>query len=128
PRKIDLSSPEATITAYCRAPDVSTAKQVFYPALNLQEQKRFEKPIWTDCTIVEVRETKEIGRYLGDIEGRPGFSAQPGDVEVVKEVKMIDPSKGNPKTRFWYLLRNFNGEWKIIAHYHIPDANYPPLD
>ena len=124
---IDLSSPEATIKTYCEAvirADVSAVKQCIYEG-NKVEEKSFEKPIWSSCRIVKVQQTKDIGRYLGD--GTRLFS-QSGDVEIVQEVKMIHPAKGNPKTKFWYLLRKFDAQWKIISHSHIPDKNYPPLD
>lgn len=81
------------------------------------------KPLWTNCKIVEIHQTKSVGKYLGH-----GLSMESGDVEVVAEVKMIDPAKGNPLTNFWYALRNIKGEWKITSTAHIPDANYPRLD
>jgi hypothetical protein len=64
-----------------------------------------------------------VGKTLGG-----GLVGEQGGIEVVTEVKMIDPTKGNPKTRFWYLLRNLSGEWKIISLSHVPDKNYPRLD
>ena len=123
-RKIDLSSPDATIKTYCQATDVFIMKQCFYSGEKLEE-KSFKKPIWTDCAIIEKRETDKIGQYLGD--GSKLF-IQSGDIEIITEVKMKDPKKGNPKTKFWYLLRNFDGNWKIISHSHISDTNYPDYD
>jgi hypothetical protein len=101
-------------------------QQCFNPGAKLEEEsfkKRIKKRIWTECKIIAVKETKRMNMELGE-----GLFSKAGDVEVVQEVKMNDPSKGNPKTRFWYLLRNFDGEWKIISHSHIPDKNYPPED
>lgn len=121
--KIDLSSPSATINTYCQAvklADISIVRECFFPDGRLEEES-FKKPIWSECKIVKVERTKRIGMELGG-----GLFSRSGDVEVVKEVKMIHPKKGNPKTKFWYLLRNFDGKWKIISHSHIPDKNYPP--
>jgi purine nucleoside phosphorylase len=86
------------------------------------EEKSFAKPSWTECLVIETHKAKEIGIYLGS-----GLYMQPEDVEVVTEVKMIDPPKGNPLTKFWHALRNVKGEWRITSTSHIPDANYPPL-
>jgi hypothetical protein len=119
--KVDLSSPAATIRTYCDARDFDTVKQCFYPDANLEE-KSFQNPIWTECKILKVQKTKRINMELGS-----GLFSKAGDVEVIQEVKMIHPAKGNPKTKFWYLLRNFEGEWKIISNSQIPDKNYPPL-
>lgn len=123
---IDLSSPRAAVETYCQgviSSDINAVKNSFYKGEVME--KAYEKPIWTNCVVIEVKETKDIGRYLGD---RTKLTSKIGDVEVVKEAVMIDAAKGNPRTRYWYLLRNFDGAWKIISHSHIPDANYPPLD
>lgn len=123
-RKVDLSTPEATIKAYCQGTEITTAKKhIYYGAKS--DGKSFEKPIWTDCTIIEKREAGKVGQYLGD---ESKLFIQSGDIEIITEVKIKDPKKGNPNTRFWYLLRNFEGEWKIISHSHIPDTNYPAYD
>lgn len=122
---IDLSSPEAAIKTYCDATirsDLSAIQEIFHPSRQIQENS-FNKPIYTECKIVKKDKTKLAGRDLGY-----GLTEQREDVEVITEVKMIHPEKGNPKTKFWYLLRNIEGNWKIISHSHIPDKNYPPLD
>lgn len=110
---------------YCEAlktGDFFAVKQCFDQSDRLEEEG-FKKPIWTECRIVESYKTKLAGKRFEE-----GLVVQSGDVEVVKEVKMIHPEKGNPKTRFWYLLRDFDGKWRIISHSHIPDKNYPPID
>lgn len=122
---IDLSSPDATIRTYCDVPtrsDLSVIKELFYPSREIEEES-FKKPIWTECRIVKKEKTKLVGMDLGS-----GLIGQQGDVEVITEVRMVDPQKGNPKTKFWYLLRNIAGNWRIISHSHIPDKNYPALD
>jgi hypothetical protein len=116
----DLSSPRATMRAYCQAEDPSLIRQLFHPDLKLEEGM-FRRPIWTECKVIKVGKTKLLDKPLGG-----GLVTMRGDTEVVTEVKMIDPAKGNPKTRFWHLLRNLKGEWKIISLSHIPDKNYPP--
>lgn len=123
--KADLSSPTATILTYCNAvsrADLSTVRESFHPNLKL-EQEGFKKPIWSECRIIKKNKTRLAGKDIGE-----GFVAQRGDVEVTIEVRMIDPQKENPKTRFWYLLRNVEGNWKIISTSHLPDKNYPRMD
>ncbi len=120
---IDLSTPEATITTYCNAKSASVIQQCFYP--NIKLEKEIYTPIWTECIIIEKRPTNKVGKYLG---AGTGLVIEPEDIEIVAEVKMIDPPRNNPRKRFWYLLRSFGQEWKIISHSHIPDNNYPALD
>jgi hypothetical protein len=123
--RIDLSSPNATVMTYCNAAkkaDFSMIRQTFHPNLKLEE-KSFKKPAWSECRIVKDSNSTLIGKDLGS-----GFLVQNGDIEVILEVRMIDPAKGNPKTNFWFLLRNVEGNWKIISNSHVPDKNYPPLD
>lgn len=97
-------------------------RQLFHPDVKLEEGS-FRRPIWTTCKVIKTRKTRLVGKTLGG-----GLVGEQGGIEVVTEVKMIDPTKGNPKTRFWYLLRNLSGEWKIISLSHVPDKNYPRLD
>ena len=122
---IDLSSPDATILTYCQAvkrADFSAVRETFHENARLEEAS-FKKPLWTECKILDKHKTKLVGQDLGN-----GLRAQGEDVEVVTEAKMIDVPKGNPKTKFWYLLRKVGAAWKIISNSHIPDKNYPPLD
>lgn len=123
-KKIDLSSPEATINSYCKAEDICTIKKCFYSETKIEEGS-FKKRIWSECAVVETRPTGKVGQSIGV---GTGLVIKTGDIEIVTEVKMIDPSKNNPTTRFWYLLRNFDGKWKIISHSHVPDRNYPAYD
>ena len=121
---IDLSSPDAAIHTYCDAvarSDLSAIRQVLYTAQDIEEES-FKEPIWTQCRIVSKHKTNLVGTNLGG-----GLTAKSGDVEIIVEVTMIDPQKGNPKTRFWYLVRNFEGDWKIVSHSHVPDEEYPQL-
>ena len=123
--KIDLSSPEATILTYCNAvkrADFSAVRETIHEGARLEETS-FKKPLWSECKIINKHKTKLVGEDLGG-----GLRGEHGDIEVTTGVKMIDAPKGNPKTRFWYLLRNISGHWKIISHSHIPDKNYPALD
>ena len=118
----DLSSPKATMVAYCQAEDPSLIKQLFHQDLKLEEGT-LRRRIWTECKVIKTWKTRLVGKTLGG-----GLVVEQGDIEVVTEVRMIDLAKGNPKTRFWYLLRNVNGDWKIISLAHIADKNYPRLD
>jgi hypothetical protein len=118
----DLSSPKATMRTYCKTENPSLIRQLFHPEFKPEEES-LRRPIWTECKVIKASKTRLSGKPLGG-----GLVAMQGDTEVVIEVKMIDPAKGNPKTRIWHLLRNFKGEWKIISVSHIPDKNYPAQD
>jgi hypothetical protein len=85
------------------------------------------KRIWSECRILEKKPAKRVGKKIVLPEDTV-LIINKNDVEIVIEVKMIHQKKGNPKTKFWYLLRNFNGKWKIISDTHIPDKNYPAYD
>ena len=122
---VDQSSPEATIKMFCNSNDIQIVRQCFHPSIKLE--KSMGKRIWSECRIIDKRPTDIIGRKI--VLGKDLFLiANKEDVEIVIETKMIQPKKNNPKTKFWYLLRNFNGEWKIISFSHIPDKNYPAYD
>ena len=114
---VDLSTPESTVLSYCNATDIESIRSCFADGTPLE--KGIATRIWSSCRIVEVRPATIDG-------GSPPVKS--GDFEVVTEVRMIDPDRGNPLTRFWYLLREIRGEWKIISNSHIPDEHYPPLD
>ena len=115
----DLSSPEATVKGYCTNGGGIVQK---YFNFNV-DSKIMGKKIWSDCSVITVRRTDKVGQHL-----LRNLVVESDDVEVITEVKMVHPDKGNPTTRFWYLLRNFDGKWKIIEYSHIPDKNYPDYD
>ena len=115
--EIDLSSPASTVLSYCNSDDLETIRSCFESGTPLEEG--IARRIWSSCRIVEVRPARVNGGSA---------QAQDGDVEVVTEVRMIDSAKGNPLTRFWYLLREHHGRWKIVSNSHIADEHYPPLE
>lgn len=121
--KIDLSSPEATINTYCDAESSEIIQQCFHPSIKVE--KRSEQRIWTECNIIDKYPTDKVGQSLGI---NTGLVVEVGDIEVVTEVRMIDPAQKNPTTRFWYLLRQLDGKWKIISISHISDRKYPSYD
>jgi hypothetical protein len=114
---VDLSTPAATVLSYCNADDLDRIRSCFESGTPLE--MGIAKRIWSSCRIVSVGPAK--------IDGGSN-RAKHGDVEVVIEVRMIDPDRGNPLTRFWYLLREKSGQWKIISNAHIADDHYPMLD
>jgi len=122
---IDLSTPEATIKLYHTSNKIEEIKRCFYQNEDIGDQ--FKVKIWSEYKILD----KKITNMTGDsipVSPSSYITVKSTDVEIITEVKMIHQSKNNPWTKYWYLLSNFNGQWKIIAYDHIPDKNYPPLD
>lgn len=115
---LDLSSPESTAMEYCRGAGEGV-KEIFHPPVDPDTFGSHEG--WSDCKIVEVKETTEIGE-----EYQAGLIVSKGDVEVVFEVTRAEKGFGKFKARYWQLLRNFNGKWKIISWYRVPDKNFQP--
>jgi hypothetical protein len=116
--EIDLSTPEAAIMTYCTAQDQETQNAVLCCGI------MFDGPFIPDrdCTIVEIGPAHDDGAITADGPIRAD------DVEITTEVTERHPDKGDVRARYWYMLRNFNGEWKIIAWYYIPDENFPDID
>jgi len=124
--RVDFSAPEKTIETYYvyhageNAYNKAVVTDCFYP---LGRYSGGLDRWWSEFEIVEQRPTDKAGDSYS-----PGVVISPEAVEIIVEVKMVDPAKGNPKTKFWYLLQNFAGVWKIVGHSYIPDENYPPID
>lgn len=117
--EIDLSTPEMAILTYCTAPDRETENAVICCGIKLNG------PYipWRDCKIAEIGPAHDVGAPLPD-----AGPIRADDVEIVTEVTERHPDKGDVRARFWYMLRNYDGEWKIISWYYIPDENFPDID
>lgn len=113
---IELGTPEATVRSFCLGSGLETARRTFYPGAVLEPT--IAERIWFDCTIIESTPAIPIGQYLGHIGkygNDTGFTIQAGDVEVVTQVRLDLPRENNPEARFWYILRKFGDEWRILA-------------
>jgi hypothetical protein len=117
----DFSSPEKTIKTYYEYYyDRDILSNCFYPPVPINYEL---KKIWLEYKIVEKKKTEKAGERLFS-----GVLISKDALEIIVEVKMDHPEKGNPKTKFWYLLQEIHGKWKILEHSHISDEFYPPLD
>ena len=117
--KINLNTPENTIKSYYEAKNNTEASRCFIENNYQGSVKKF----WIEYRIIEKKPTTKKGHITTS-----GVIVKKDAIEITTEVKMNHPKKGNPVTKFWYHLQKFSNEWLIIEHYHIPDANYPPID
>jgi len=116
----DFSLPEKTIESYYEYyKNKDIISNCFYPP----DFKGSLEKFWKSYCIVSKKKTNKIGEITFS-----GVEISVDAVEIIVEVTMEHAQKGNPKTRFWYLVQKFNGEWKIIDHSHISDKNYPAYD
>jgi hypothetical protein len=116
-----FSSPQNTIkTYYENYYNRKIVSSCFYPPASVTGG--LDK-WWLEYHILETTQSKRAGKtsYSGVVISNDA-------VEIIVEVTMNHPKKGNPKTKFWYLLQKVNGAWKIIEHSHIADKNYPAYD
>lgn len=122
--EVDLSSPEATVLGYCYS-DVATVQQYFAHKI---EPEVMGGKSWLECKVHSVGPTDEVGMHYGVIPGFGEVVVQPGDMEVVLEVKLDIPESGYPKTKYSYLVRKIEGAWKIYTYSHIDDEVIPAYD
>jgi hypothetical protein len=119
--KGDFSSPQNTIkTYYENYYDRNTVSKCFYPPASITGG--LDK-WWLEYNIHATKPSDKVGK-----SSSAGVVISSDAIEIVVEVTMNHPKKGNPKTKFWYLLQKVNGGWKIIEHSHISDKNYPAYD
>jgi len=117
---IDFSSPENTVkTYYEHYFDKDVVVKCFYPEQYFNKKDKW----WLDYKILKVEKSKKIGEKT-----HSNIVINRDAKEIVVEVTMNHSQKGNPKTKFWYLLQKVSDEWKIIEHSHIADKNYPTYD
>jgi len=117
---VDFRTPENTIQTYYKYYDNrDILSKCFYPAGFNGSLDKF----WTKYQIVDKRDTTKIGKTTNT-----GIVILKDAVEFIVEVEMRDSKKKNVKTKFWYLLQEIKGEWKIIDHSHISDELYTAYD
>jgi hypothetical protein len=116
----DFSTPENTVKTYYESySDTKIRENCFYTDTRWTGGN---KKIWKDYKIISIKNTKRSGKLIEKI------TVSKDALEVIVEVTMDHPQKGNPKTKFWYLLQKKGNEWKILSHSHIADKNYPAYD
>lgn len=115
--EVDLSTPESTSMGYCLGAGEKITEYFYDPI----DPKHFGYPSWSDCKIVESKKTDRVGEKYGH-----KLFIQEGDVEVTFETKIVGKKSGEIKARYWQLLRNFDGKWKIISWYRVPDKYFDP--
>jgi hypothetical protein len=121
--KIDLSTPEETIYTYLEAENLATINNCYYPGIKLENHTI----MWTDYRILEKKNTQLVGKNFGLSDGTT-IEISKDDIEIVAELHMDDPGKQNPWTKFWFLLKKYNGNWLILEQSYISDDNYPSYD
>ncbi|WP_126377292.1 hypothetical protein [Desulfovibrio ferrophilus] len=107
----EFSNPKAAVETYTTAETAEDAARCFPASWPLVERKAFFGRLgeWTDHNIVTVRPTLFKGERMSVYDGASVVIVAE-DMEVVQEVTRADG-----KQRFWYLLRDCEGQWKIIA-------------
>ncbi|MBU1001373.1 MAG: hypothetical protein KKE73_02500 [Proteobacteria bacterium] len=106
-----FSSPEAVVKAYTMAETAEDAARCFPSSWPLSQRKAFFGRLgtWTEQRIVSVRPTVFTGERMS-VYDVTSVVIIAEDQEIVQEVLREDG-----KQRFWYLLRDCEGQWKIIA-------------
>ena len=118
--EVDFCTPEKTIlTYYMNHNNRDVLSACFYPVGFDGSLEKF----WSKYQIIEKRVTTKSGEST-----HTGIVISKDSMEIIVEVEMKDANKNNPKTKFWYLLQQIEGEWKIIDHSHIPNGSYPAYD
>lgn len=99
----DLSTPENTVETFIKGyitGDKELSRKCLKDGSNLGDTG-FGIPFIKSYKIIEKREIDPATMY-----------GEAGDVEIIVEEQFIPEQIG----RFWYLLRKFGDEWKIIDH------------
>jgi len=107
-----FSSPKRTVQAFTQAADADEAARCFPSSWPLAARQAFFGRLgqWTEQHIVSVKPTVFTGERMSVYDGASVVIVKE-DQEVVQD--LLD-AKGK-KQRYWYLLRDCDGQWKIIA-------------
>lgn len=109
-----FSSPEATVRAYCLAEDAEAAARCFPDSWPEAERLALAGKVGTFVSqrIVSSGSTRFAGEPLA-VYGKASVVVDASDREVLQDVVRADGSR----ERWWYLLRDCAGRWKILALY-----------
>ena len=111
----DLATPKLTVLAYCKSGVFDLKSKYFhFPDKQIAHSK--SAPLdWKNCKVITVEKTKLIGRELDSSLVRDG------DVEVTLRVLEPDSNGTTAFSKYWFLLSDFDGNWKIISYSIISD-------
>lgn len=106
----DLATPKSTVLAYCKSGVFYLGSKYFHFPKERVANSNSSPLNWQACKVITIKKTHLIGAVVD------GGQVKNGDVEVVLQV--LEPnSKGMKDTnRYWFLLRDFDGNWKIISY------------
>lgn len=110
----EFSSPQGTVRAYCRAEDASAAAKCFPDSWPEAERLELAGRVgdFASERILSAGPTRFAGEPLA-VYGKATVVVDERDMEVLQEVVRED----GKTERWWYLLRDCNGQWKILALY-----------
>lgn len=116
----DFSTPENTIrTYYNHYADRDVLSECFHPPGFSGSLDKF----WSEYQIIERTNSTKTGESTNT-----GIVISEDAVELIVEVQVKDSENRDRQTKFWYLLQEIDGKWRIIDHSHIPDEVYPAYD
>lgn len=106
-----FSSPEATVRAFAEAENADEAARCFPASWPMDVRRSFFGRLgeWSEQRILSSRPTNFAGERMSVYDGASVVIVDE-DREVMQEVLREDG-----RQRFWYLLRDCEGQWKIIA-------------
>lgn len=106
-----FSSPEATVVTFAKAATADDAARCFPASWPIEVRRSFYGRLgaWTEQRILSSKPTNFTGERMSVYDGASVVIVSQ-DREVLQEVVREDG-----RQRFWYLLRDCEGQWKIIA-------------
>ena len=110
----EFSSPEATVRAYGLAEDAEQAARCFPDSWPMAERLAMAGKLgeFASQRIVSTRPTRFAGEPLA-VYGKASVVVDSADREVLQDIVRADGAT----ERWWYLLRDCAGSWKILALY-----------
>ncbi|WP_461209546.1 hypothetical protein [Desulfocurvus sp. DL9XJH121] len=109
-----LSLPQATVRTYTLAKDPEEAMRCFPDSWPQAERRAMFGKLgqWTAQRVLSVKPTRFAGEPLA-VYGKAMVVVEAADKEILQEITREDGST----QRWWYLLRDCAGQWKILALY-----------
>lgn len=106
----DLATPESTVLAYCNSGVFDLGSKYFHFPKDRGVSSDSEPLNWKACKIISTRKTNLVGTVAD------GQKVRDSDVEVVLQV--LEPNSNGAKVsnKYWFLVRDFGGNWKIISY------------
>ena len=110
----EFSSPQATVRTYALAESPEHAAHCFPDSWPMDERLAMTGRLgeFASQRMVSVRPTRFAGEPLA-VYGKASVVVDTADMEVLQDVVRTD----GVVERWWYLLRDCAGSWKILALY-----------